>query len=316
VNGAGALYPLGYEIQLYKGIVYVDGSTEYVSLGRFFLEKTVVKDDANGITLVSTLNDRAETISRAEFSTAYQTDGVSTADVAMKNLISSQVSGLTFSLAPSTYVPPVQVWTVGDDPFAAALSIALAAGQELYPDAQGVITSNNVLDPTTLTSVATYIEGTAAAPVGFARTLDNSNVPNIVCVVSSGSGVSVPIQTFWWDNNPASKTFYASGTPGVTLPARDVTSTYPTTQKKITTSQATTLAQAQAIANAAGLNFIGSFESALVTLRDNPAHDVNDVITLQRASAGVPSPTKYIIDQVVIDVGAQTPLQITARLVV
>ena len=68
--------------------------------------------------------------------------------------------------------------------------------------------------------------------------------------------------------------------------------------------------------NAAGLGFIGTFEGIVFTIRDQPAHDVNDVVDLGRVVAGIPTGTPYIFDQVAIDLGVKTPLSVTGRLVV
>jgi hypothetical protein len=92
--------------------------------------------------------------------------------------------------------------------------------------------------------------------------------------------------------------------------------TYPTYLVTINSSAATTLAQAQSIANAAGLGYIGTIEGAVIKIRDNPAHDVNDVVTLLRVSAGIEVQSNYVVDQVSIDMTPNVPLQLTTRLVI
>lgn len=316
ISGEGLLYPTGVEIQLYKGCIYSDQSIEVASLGRFLVEETDVNDDTTGVTLIGTLQDRGYTVSRAKFTQPYATDGVSTVDVAIYEMISNQVPGLTYSFTPSTYVPPVQTYNIGDDPWGSAVSLAASAGMELFPDKNGILVLQPIIDPATIAPCAVYLEGSAAAPVALKREIANGSVPNVVVGTASGSGIATPIQTYWWDNNPESPTFYASGTPGPTLPLRDGSSTYPTLVQTLTTSAATTLAQLQEMVNAAGLGYVGTFEGLVLSIRDNPAHDVNDVITLKRAVAGITSPSNYIVDQGVIDLTSQNPLQLTTRLVV
>lgn len=315
-NGGGALYPAGVELALYKGCRYSDGTTEFASLGRYLLEGCEVNDDVNGVTLVGAMKDRAETVTRAAFASPVSTDGTSTTDAMIRTLIGNQVAGLTYSFSPTTLVPPVSVFRVGDNAWQVSLKLAAAAGMELFFDQNGVCVLQPIVDPLSISSCASYLEGTPAAPVAIKRSISNAAVPNVCCVTSSGSGVAPPLQTYWWDNNPLSKTFYASGTPGPTLPARDPSATYPTYLVPITTSVATTQAQVQAIANAAGLGYLGSIEGCVLSIRDNPAHDANDVVTLLRAAAGIKVATKYVVDHVQIDMTTQGPLQLTTRMVV
>jgi hypothetical protein len=315
-NGLGALYPTGAELALYKGCIYPDGTEEFAALGRFLLEESDVNDDASGVTIIGTLKDRAQTVTRAAFSAPVSTDGVSPTDVMIQYLINQQVSGIVFSFSQSSFIPPVSVYNIGDDAWTAGLALAAAAGMELFFDVKGICVLQPIIDPNTIQASATYLEGTSSAPVAFKRSVTNATVPNICCVQSSGSGVTPPIQTFWWDSNPNSRTFFALGTPGPTLPTRDPTSQYPTYLVTISTTVATTLAQCQAIANAAGLGYIGTIEGNLIQIRDNPAHDINDVVVLQRVVAGITTPTNYVVDSVLIDLTTQNPLQLTTRLVV
>jgi hypothetical protein len=322
VGGTGLLYPTGVEIQLYKGCVYQDGSAEVASLGRFLLEETDVNSDQTGVTLVGTLQDRGYTISRAKFTSPYTTDGVSTLDVVIKAIlttgINNQVAGIAnlCNFTPSTFVPAIQTFNIGDDPWQGVQTLAASGGMEIFPDKNGVLVLQNIVDPITVTPCAVYLEGSWAAPTAIKRTIANTNVPNVIVGISSGSGITTPLQTYWWDNTPTSITYYASGVPGTTLPVRSGASVYPTLVQTFNTSAATTLAQLQQMVNSLGLSYIGTLEGAVITIRDNPAHDVNDVVTLQRVVGGIPFPTNYIVDQVSVDLGTNNPLQLTTRQVV
>lgn len=322
-SGGGALYPTGAEIQLYKGCIYSDGSAEVASLGRFLIGETDVNDDATGVTIIGTLQDRAQTVGRATFSAPYSTYGVLTADAVIEAIISNQVAGLTYSFTPSTFVPPIQTYNIGDNPWTAAQAIATSAGMELFFDRNGVCVLQPIVDPTTLPVTAIYLEGTPAAPVAIKRQISNTSVPNACCVISSGSNISPPIQTFWWDSVVGSRTYYAPAPVGgfpsyqPSLPAQDTpTSTYPTYLVTINTTAAPDTGSAAAMAYSAGLGYIGTIEGAVIQIRDNPAHDVNDVVTLLRVSAGIEVQSNYVVDQVTIDLTPTTALQLTTRLVI
>jgi hypothetical protein len=126
---------------------------------------------------------------------------------------------------------------------------------------------------------------------------------------------------WWWDSYPGSPTFYADAPahwedPQYTLPAN--AGTYSVLLQKFTTNiQQGAPDAAQAMALAIGLTSIGSLEKSTFTLRDQPAHDIDDVITVYNPIAGIPADTgmsqgpnssadgfNYILDQVTIDLTA------------
>src|ERR1039458_2793697 len=115
VGGSGILYPKGAEIQLFKGCIYNDGTTEYASLGRFLLEQPVVKHDTSGVTIQSTLKDRAQTVSRAPMATPYSTSGTDTADIEIYNLIYAfaPLAVVLYAFTLTAFVPAVQTFLVG-----------------------------------------------------------------------------------------------------------------------------------------------------------------------------------------------------------
>ena len=316
VNGTGDLFPNGAELALYKGLRYPNGNVEVARQGRFLLEEADVNNDGTGVTIPLTMKDRGETISRAQFTAPYQTDGVSTTDVAIQQLIASRVPGLTYAFTPSTVVPPVSTWNVGDDPWAAAMQLAVGASMELFPDVAGTLVLKPTPNPSSSVPVAEYIEGTPIAPTKLVRTVSNANVPNVVIITASGSNVPVPIQMFWWDNNPGNKTFYAYGSvPSTLLPVQDPTSTYPMTVLNISSSTLSTVEEVTALIFQTVTQVQGAFETAQITVRDDPARDVDDVVLTQRAVAGILVPTAYVLDSVAIDLGPKSGTQMMGRLV-
>ena len=313
-------------------------TTEYAQLGVFLIEEVDVKDDGGGVTMVGTMNDRGEWISRRKFALPYTTNGISVVGDIINNILFygagiSYASALTetgsaWSLgsSPCPYVPPVATYNIGDDPWQAACDMAAAAGLQLYFDYQGDLVLEYIPDPNSISPCVAYLEGTSTAPVTLARAVSNKAVPNVICVMSQGSSVTAPVQVWWWDSNPSSPTYYAAApgggwlptNPQYTLPIRDVAATYPELIQQFDstligpTFQAD---QAQAVAIAIGLTAIGSLESATFTIRDQPAHDVDDVITFQRVIAGRPDDTDYIVDQVQVDLTPTTAEQLTTRLI-
>ena len=320
----------GLEIRLYKGL---KGVGEAI-LGVFLIEQVVVTDDGNGVTMVGTLKDRGQTMARQGFQAPYSTDGTSTADTVIEKILKFcfDVSTLPFTLhfTGSVYIPSISTYAIGDDPWQACQDQAAVAGMQLYFRYDGSLVLEPVPDPSTITPCVTYTEGTSTAPTTLARTISNANVPNCICIVSQGSKVTEQVQAWWWDSVSTSATYYhdppAGGfvptNPQLTLPAQNPLAQYPRFIQKFQTTiiGPNTIAnpnaqkeQSQAVAIAIGLTAIGSLEKDTFTIRDQPAHDVDDVVTIGRVIAGIPTNTNFVLDTVTIDLGPQNELQFAAR---
>lgn len=305
------LYPVGHELVVYSGLAYVGGAMraalaaqksvstilsqpytpalgvangfEAARLGTFLMEGVKISDRDTDLTITLSGKDRATDVQRARFTNAYATNGTDTLDVAIQKLVTSVVTNLTFSFAPLSYVPPVQAWNVGDDAWAAAQKLASDAGYKLDFDVTGSLRLYAVVDPSTVPTAATYAEGAGCTITSLDRDLSNVNVPNWIIGIAQGSGVTTPIRADWQDTDVQSPTYIGGS--------------YPTTIEKITTSTATTLAQVQAMVNAQGALNKGKLEQAQMALVGNPAHEAGDVVSINRARAGVRG-SLYVLDRI------------------
>jgi hypothetical protein len=333
------------------------GTTEYVSLGVFLIEEVEVVNKDKGVTLVGSLKDRGQWLARRTFTlpfaTAAPTEETSynTADViGFILLIACGTLYTPFTYNPiddgilSTVngrgygAPNAQTYNIGDDPWQSCQDLAAADGLQLYFDCCGVLQLTYLPSvytagsPTLPETCAIYEEGTSTGQVSISRDLNNAEVPNIICVIAQGSNVAVPLEVFWWQSDDTTVTYYAPAPsnwldPQFTLPTLADGSMYPTSLKSISSPYINdpTGAVSQSIANAAGQLATGSIEVNTIEMRANPAHDVDDVITLLRVAAGeaavvVPEegpvtyePVNYVIDKVVIDFDITKPLQIACR---
>ena len=322
---SGALFPAGNEVKLFKGIRYADGTTEEVPLGRFLIEDLeVYREDTPGTYVQINGRDRGGTISRAKFtapfSTALFTISGLTLDKQLQALINFQVPNLTYNITPTTHVPAAMAFAIGDDPWASALALAAAGGYELFPDATGVIVARPTVNPINTSPSATYASGPDGIVTKIQRSLINTTVPNVIVVESQGSGVTTPLVSYWWDSAVGSTTYYNATvpTPGSnmhSLPTRDPAATYPVTVATISTQAARTQTQCDDIALSAGYATIGTIDTFDVKIRDNPAHDVDDVLVLQDPEVW-PNPTLYVVDKVIVQIDIAQELEIQGRLVV
>ena len=329
-NSQGLMNPVaGYEIKLFKGLKGVG----VAQLGVFFLEEVKVVNDAGGVTLVGTLKDRGEAVTRQGFSAPYSTDGTSTTDGVILAMLKHiyNVTSLPFAthFTASTYIPSVTTYSIGDDPWQACQDLAAIAGMQLYFRYDGDLVLEPIPDPSTITPCVAYVEGTTTAPTTLDRTISNAQVPNCICITSQGSKVTEQVQAWWWDSNVLSPTYYAAAptggfvptNPQTTLPIQSTLATYPRLIQKFTTTiiGPNTTAnpnaqkeQSQAVAIAIGLTSIGSLEKDSFTIRDQPAHDVDDVVTIERVVAGITT-TNFVLDTIVVDLGPEKELQFTGR---
>jgi hypothetical protein len=224
----------------------------------------------------------------------------------------------------------VTTYDVGDDPWQGATDLVSAAGYQLYFDYDGVLQFIEIPDPRDGTVCISYLEGSTPSAVTLKRILENgTNAPNVVCVQSQGSNAASQYQVWHWDDNPYSPTYYAAtpeggwSTPQTALPPQDADARYPLNILVITTSQIPTSDQAnscQTMANEAWLLQLGIVENTTIELRENPAHDVDDLIEVQRLTSGIyldvddePTPINYVVDQATIDLGASKNITLTAR---
>jgi hypothetical protein len=309
---SGDLFPDGGELFLQKGIVYPDGTTEMKPLGRFLIETPKVTRAVNGAgSLVIDLSgtDRSGTVARSLFTQPYATDGVSTVDVAIMAILNMQVPQLTaFAFAASPLVPPVASYAVGDNAWTACQALAALDSKELFfdPSVNAVCILRDIPDATVAPIAAVYNADLSSIITQNTRGLSNIDVPNVILAQSQGSGVAIPLQAMWFDNNPLSPTYYGPAGPPVP-PA----GSYPTTVSVITVSGITDLPTLQAMANTAGAAQQGRFETCDTYIRDDPARDASDVVTINDPVLNMEA--NFVLDSLVVQMGYSTAMEIVGR---
>lgn len=309
---SGDLFPDGGELFLQKGLVYPDGTTQLQPLGRFLIETPKVTRAVNGAgSLVIDLSgtDRSGTVARSLFTQPYATDGVSTVDVAIMAILNMQVPQLTaFAFAASPLVPPVASYAVGDNAWTACQALAALDSKELFfdPSVNAVCILRDIPDATVAPIAAVYNADLSSIITQNTRGLSNIDVPNVILAQSQGSGVAIPLQAMWFDNNPLSPTYYGPAGPPVP-PA----GSYPTTVSVITVSGITDLPTLQAMANTAGAAQQGRFETCDTYIRDDPARDASDVVTINDPVLNMEA--NFVLDSLVVQMGYSTAMEIVGR---
>lgn len=291
------LAPFGQELRPYRGIKYADGTTEYVPLGCFPLTDTGTSYTGTDVPIALTAPDRAQLVQAAKTTDFYTVVAGTNIATAIQNLLSARVAGLTFNLEPTTYATPGLVLQPGDDPWKAAVALAASAGQDLSFDASGVVVSRTVPNPDTAPVSTDYPDGKLSVTTQISKNLSVTDTFNVVVVTGEGPGVTTPVTAISQDNNPGSPT-YVGGPLGQRV-------------KVIKSDQATTIAQAQAIADAELNKALGLTQQVAFTGIVNPATDSFDVITVENLKLYISG--RYVIDKANIPLEWNSLMQVTTR---
>lgn len=295
---ADPIAPNGNELALTAGLVYPDGTTETVPCGIFPIQTVTVTDTGNDLTMQVTCADRSWSISRRALQHPVAVGTSVTLDQAIRQIVSANTSGLpsfAYSIAPTTQLAAPATYHEGQDPWQAALDLAVAAGFELFFDRYGNLASRPVPAPGTIAVAWAATHATQAGPLAVSRTFTANQVVNDITVFSTATTVTPPVRGNASDTNPGSPT-YTGGNFG------DIPSYYSSTV-------ITTAAAAQAAAQGLLTVSLGKIDSLTLTVVPNPAVDVDDVYTVTRPRAGL-NGEQWIVD------GYQLPLQIGATMTV
>lgn len=278
------LVPYGAELRPYRGIRFSDGTEEYAPLGCFPLTDNDMKASGRDLPIALTAPDRAQLVQAAKATDFITVAAGTNVAVGIKAILDARLPGLSYNLEPTTFTTPGVVLQPGDDPWKAVRDMAASAGQDLAFDAAGVVKSQTVPDPDTVSPSTDYPDGALSVTTEVSKKLTVTGTFNVVVVTGEGPGVTTPVTATAQDTNPASPTFIG-GPLGQRV-------------KTIKSDQATTTAQAQAIADAELRQALGLTEQVGFTGIVNPATDAYDVITIENDKLHVNG--RYVVSQAAI----------------
>jgi hypothetical protein len=216
-NGNSLLHPAsGNEIRLFRGFDYDPGNPgtdiEMPPLGVFRMTKPVVDDKGDAITITTALNDRSYLVSRRKWTDAFPLNPGMNLRQAVYTLIQSRVPDLELvyklALTPGITIPATTFGTDlagSNDPFADAITLAIAGPDELFFDAEGalVLQPPPTMKPGDVSFADVYVEGEDCTFTDIQKTLDDTLTYNGVVVIGVGSG-GAPITAEVWDTDPTS----------------------------------------------------------------------------------------------------------------
>lgn len=285
------LAPTGTEIHPYRGIRFIDGTTEWVPLGVFVVDSQKMGYGVDG-TIELTAPDRYAQVQRARFLQPTTTSGGAVSEAIRLAVVAVAVAAT--NTATSSATTKAQVWDRDRDQAIDELTKAAAA--ELFFDRAGLIVARNIPK---LTNAAVWNigAGESGVLVDADRERDRSRTFSVVVAICEAVDGSAPwVPQFAFDADPASPT-YCAGPFGYV----------PTwISSPLLTTAAQALAAAKAVlSRASGLAAQVTLDSAV-----NPALDPGDVITVVFPGGKV---ERHLIDSLTIPLDVGTPQKITTR---
>lgn len=199
------LTPYGHELFIERGVVYGDGSTEWVSLGYFRMDQ-VEQGQLNGpITLTGP--DRMQGVIDARITSPITFASGTTVAGIITSLVSAIYPWAVFSLDASLTTATINAaQTTTDDRFGFINDLVTSYGMIMYWDYRGYLI---VTPPPSLANpVTTIASGRKGVVLSVARTLNRDGVYS-GCVASGQQATNnTPPYALVVDTNPTSPTFW------------------------------------------------------------------------------------------------------------
>lgn len=284
------LAPYGNELRVCRGVTYLDGSSDVVSLGIFRIESVEVDDQGDSFTIRIAGRDRAARVIDARFETPYQVAAGTNFATAITTLVEDAYPGVTTSFASTSVTTPLLVAEEGDDRWDFCQGLAEAIGAELYFDGDGVLR----LAPTSasVAPVASFSEGDGGVLLQAARNWSRESAFNRVIVTGESQDDTAPVRGVATDDNSASPTFY--GGPFGQVP------------DFWASSFITTATQAADAAEGRLAKLLGTTEQISFGAITNPALEPGNTVTITRERIGVSE--DHIIDQLSVPLSFEQPM--------
>ena len=269
------LAPYGQSMALYMG-PDLDGQP-LVPMGVYQIQSAEADDQGTQFEFTITGYDKSGKIAREALTQVYTIAAGTNYATAIKSLLQSRDSTIVFNFTFTGYTTPLIVLDVNQDPWAAALQMASAIGCDLYFDRTGICVMRPTPDPASVAQSWIYSD----TNMGYGMMLDeliktvtaDNTVYNNVIVSGEASGTTTTYSGNAFDGNPNSPT-YVNG------PFGDIPVFY---KSSIVTSDA----QAQALANAKLLYYLGRSDQMTIQGPPNPVQDEEDVVKVVRNVDGV-----------------------------
>lgn len=291
------LSPLtGNEIKLWRGLTYADGSTELLPQGVYGISDFSLDDSGEALEIRIEAFDRARKVSRSKLTAEYVIAAGTNYGTAIQSLISSRVTGLTYTFTSTTYTTPAMTLRLGADPWEAARKMAASIGMDLYFDNNGNCVLTPVVDPKFSTVVWSYKDTVDSMIMYINKRFTDEEVPSHVIVTGESSSNTTPVRGEAIDDvgTTTSSVYYTNDSSSPTR----ASGSYGDIVDIDNDSGVTTVTQARDAAKAKLLRILGQPENLQLLNIVHPAQQEGDVIYVERADSRVAR--NYFVDKVTI----------------
>lgn len=279
------LAPCGNQIVVKRGIEYPNGLRELIQLGVFRIDRTVVNDSGNDLSIQVAALDRSSIVIDARFEEPYQIAAGTLVETAIFNLVKEAVSDVVADFPGTGFVTPAVIGEEGGDRWALAQGLAKASGLLLYFDGDGRL---KLVPQPSGGPVATLSEGEKGVLLQAGREWTRQGAYNRIIATGENTAEVTPVRGVATDLNPASAMYYHGAfgkVPGF-----------------YSSQFIVTAAQAQAAAETMLNLQLGTMEVVNFGALVDPTLEPGDVVRITRARAGIDE--DHAIDQLTIPLSA------------
>jgi len=206
-SGFGTLAPYGYELALYGGLVFADGTPELLPLGVFPLQKSAFEGE--GLAAEIELKDRMQRVADARLEEDFEIAPGTNWATAIQSLINAGVPGLKYRFCSTPHASATTVVPAESDRAEQALRMAKAIGCRLFFDGLGelvMVPEPNFDDATPVWTLSDGEGGLLSATrleldreKAYNRTIAYGQHPSLAGSVPRGAAT---------DDDPQSPTYY------------------------------------------------------------------------------------------------------------
>ena len=198
------LAPYGREMWVKRGILYPDGASDLISLGKFRIDDTNVDSDAANLTIAISGMDRSKRISDAKFQEPYNVAAGTNVAEAILTIVQTVYPTVQTNFVVTDVTTPKLIAEEQADRWRMCQEMATAAGMRLFFDGDGVL----VLAPEAFgDAVVTLAEGESGVLLTAGRSWSRQGSFNIVIATGENTGETAPSRGVAQDDNPLSPTY-------------------------------------------------------------------------------------------------------------
>jgi hypothetical protein len=293
----GLVDPYQSVLRPYRGIKFVDGTTELVPLGVFYPDQVSAGEGSNGAVTWKIRAFDASIRAQDELGQALAIPGGTLYTQAVQQVIRRVYPQASFTLGDSRFTTPTLVVDESTIPWTWAQDLGRDYGEDLTTDREGVFTSAPRILQTADAPVWEFVEGEGATSWEPERTIDADKPVNVVEVIGTNSAAP-GVYGIAFDNDKSSPT-YRYGPNGER-------------KRTFRSEKVVTNAQAEAAARFLLSKLLGKTDQVTLKAIPNPALDAGDTVAAWRARLGLAG-DRLLVAHIELPLVAEREMSVTLR---